>query len=272
MKKEFKIYHLLLFSIPLSISLIVVSYFLFFEMKGIFSTLVFFSVLVSILPLLVWMYVDYSRKKQIEENFSVFLRDFIEAVRGGLTVPEAIKSVSKNDYKALTPYVKKLAAQLDWGIPLDKALENFVKGTKSRLIGRIISSVIESHRFGGKLTETFEALSSAALEIERLRLERKMYLQSQMLTGYIVFFVFLGVIVGLEKFLIPSLTQTTSNLPMEPEVFVSEFKTLFRNLVYLQAVFAGLIVGKMSEGVVAAGIKHSIIMIVIGTLVLMFAG
>ncbi|MCD6371480.1 MAG: type II secretion system F family protein [Candidatus Aenigmarchaeota archaeon] len=268
---KFKIYHLSIITLPISLVLIFFSFTFFSEIPELLSTIIFVAVSIVILPIVIWKYSEYLKKKQIEENFPAFLRDFVESVRGGLTVPEALKSVSKNDYKALSPYVKKLSSQLEWGIPLDKALMNFVKSTKSKIIGRVISSVIETHRFGGKLAETFEALSEAALEIERLRLERKMYLQSQMITGYIIFFVFLGVIIGLEKFLVPSLTETTTtNLPVSKEVFVTEFKTLFRNLVYIQAFFAGLIVGKMSEGAMAAGIKHSLIMIAISFIVFLF--
>ena len=176
-----------------------------------------------------------------------------------------IKSISDNDYGHLSPYVKKLDAQLDWGVPFDKAFLKFSKSTKSKLIGRIASTIIESHRFGGNLTDIFDAISSVSVEIERLREERKLYIHSQLITGYIIFFVFLVVIIGLQKFLVPTLTEVSvGEIVTSPKEIESEYNTIFRNLIIMQGLFAGLVIGKMSEGTFIAGFKHSVVLSVIG--------
>ncbi len=244
--------------------------FLFKNIPKLFSTLVFLAIFVSVLPPSLILYADYKRKKEIEEMFPVFLRDLVEAVRGGLTIPQAFRSVCRNDYKALNPYVRKVASQLDWGIPLEKALLNMVRDTKSSLIARTVTSIIETHRFGGRLAETIESLSKAALEIERLRIERKVLLQSQTMTGYVIFFVFIGVIVGLEKFLLPGLTQ--QQMFGAQRISPAEYKNMFRDLIFLQSFFAGLMVGKMAEGSILAGLKHSLIMMLIGGLAYFLIG
>ena len=227
-------------------------------------------------PIIIVLYLRYERRKQLEEYFPVFLRDFVESVRGGMTIPQAFKTISNNDYKALSHYIKKVAAQLDWGIPVSTVLFRFSKETKSKLIARIISSVIESHRFGGNLVDTFEALSKTAVEVDRLRAERMLYLQSQMMTGYIIFFVFLGVMLGLQQFLVPSLAEVsplgTLSGGVTQEGLAGEYKTVFRNLIVIQGLFAGLTVGKMAEGSMVAGVKHSIFMVFIGSLIFSIFG
>jgi len=185
-----------------------------------------------------------------------------------MTLPQAVKSVSKNDYGHLSPYIKKLDAQLDWGIPFDNALLKFSKITGSKLIGRVTSTIIESHRFGGNLTDIFESISSTSIEIERLREERKLYINSQLITGYVIFFVFLLVIIGLQRFLVPSLTDVTvGELTATPEEIQVQYSEIFRNLVILQGLFAGLVIGKMSEGAIVGGIKHSLFLVIIGTII-----
>jgi flagellar protein FlaJ len=95
-----------------------------------------------------------------------------------------------------------------------------------------------------------------------------------MMTGYIVFFVFLAVIVGLQKFLVPSLSQVSSESiglsgmggSVNPNI-ASEYSTIFRNLILIQGGFAGLAVGKMAEGSEVSGLKHSMFMMFIGFLV-----
>lgn len=263
-------------NVAVAIMLAFVSLTFFPNDNGTITAINTLGVTIVILPFALTRYMAYSRKMQTEENFPLFLRDFVEAVRGGLTVPAAFSLISKNDYGALSKYVRKMAAQLEWGIPVDKVLISFAKATKSPLIGRVVSSVVESHRFGGRLTDTFEALSKTAVEVDRLKSERKLYLQSQMMTGYIIFFVFLGVIVSLETFLIPSISQGSpiglqqSSIP--PEQIAAGFKDIFRNLVLIQGLFAGLSVGKMAEGAIIAGLKHSMIMMLVGGAVFFVVG
>ena len=263
-------------NVSIAVMLVIVALLFFPEDNTILTSVFVFAAALATLPFTISKYMEYSRKKEVEEKFPIFLRDFVEAVRGGLTVPASFQLISKNDYGALSPYVRKISAQLEWGIPVEKVLLSFSKSTKSALIGRVISSVIESHKYGGKLTETFEALSHTAVEVDRLRAERKLFLQSQMMTGYIIFFVFLGVIISLEAFLVPSITGNVpvgiSGVATNPEEIAQGFKDIFRNLILIQGLFAGLSVGKMAEGALVAGLKHSMIMMTVGGVVFFLFG
>jgi len=255
----------------LALFIFLINFFYLQKITTLYSTINIVCLIMFAFPIVLVKYVEYSRQKELEDMFPVFLHDFTESVRGGMMITDALKLVSRNNYKSLTPYVKKMAAQLDWGIPLEVVLLKFAQSTKSKSIARIVSSVIETHRFGGKLTDTLDAIGNIAVQIDRLREERTAYLQSQIVTGYVVFFVFLGVIIGLERFLIPTLLHSQSLKSLSgTEVSLAtaeEFKSIFRNLILIQGFFAGLTVGKMAEGVVVAGLKHSILMMLIGGII-----
>lgn len=274
MKFDKKNLILILPSSILSVILFIFSYTYLQELPILFSSIVIVAILIVIVPLAFLYYNTYRKRREMEDVFPIFLRDFVESIRGGMTVPQAFRSVSLNEYKALTPYVKKMNAQLDWGIPIDKVLLKFAAQTKSKLITRIVSSVIESHRFGGNLADTFEALTNTSVEVDKLRAERRLYLHSQMLTGYIIFFVFLAVLIGLDKFLVPSIANVgPSGLAgiggpaLPPTELSTAFKEIFRNLILIQGLFAGLTVGKMAEGSVLAGLKHSFFMMFAGIVI-----
>jgi len=276
MKIENKYLILVILNVFVVIGIVVMNFLFLKEMPNVFSAVNILAGVMFVLPVILWQYLKYRKTKVIEEIFPAFLRDFIESMRGGLTIEQSMKSLKKNDYKELNPYVRRMAAQLDWGIPVETVLSKFAQSTKSKLIGRIVSSVVESHRFGGNLTDTFEALNNASVEVERLKAERSMYLYSQVMTGYIIFFVFLGVIIALGRFLIPSLTNISiagvTTAGPEQQDLGAGYKSLFMNLVVIQGLFAGLSVGKMSEGALIGGIKHSLIMVIVGVVVYMFAG
>jgi flagellar protein FlaJ len=274
---------LMTLNIMLVFSIIGVNFLVFLDAPSIFSSINLIALFIFIFPIVMIKYGEYRKRKEMEELFPVFLRDFVQAIRGGMTVPHALKSVSRNDYKALTPYVKKMAVQLDWGVPVERVLVLFSNKTKSKIISRIISSVHESHRFGGRLPDTLEALSNTAVEVDRLRQERQLYLNSQMITGYIIFFVFLAVIIALETFLVPTFSEYsasslisgvgggTTATAAASAATADEYKMIFRNLILIQGFFAGLAVGKMSEGAVVAGMKHSMFMMFVGSLVFAIA-
>ncbi|MCX6820857.1 MAG: type II secretion system F family protein [Candidatus Aenigmarchaeota archaeon] len=266
-------------------SILTINFLMLSDVPELFSTINIIAVVIFALPIVLLRYTEYNEVKEIEEMFPVFLRDFVETIRGGMTLPAAIKAVAKNDYKALNSYVKRMAAQLDWGIAVERVMISFGKRSKSKLIMRIISSVVESQRFGGNISDTFEALSNTAVQIDRLRQERSLSMNSQMITGYVVFFVFLGVMLGLQNFLVPSLGNINSagvagslgsltgsaSGPQSLDI-AGEYKVIFRNLIIIQGLFAGLSVGKMAEGEILGGVKHSALMMLVGFVVFAVAG
>jgi pilus assembly protein TadC len=252
--------------------IILIDYLFLRDIPDIFSSIIIIAIIILIAPIALIKYYEVSRIKTLEDQFPQFMLDVVESMRSGMTLPQAVESVSSNDYGGLSPNVKRLNAQLNWGIPFDDAIMKFSRKTKSKLIGRVTSTIIESHRFGGNLTDIFENVSSTAIEIERLREERKMYIGSQLMTGYIVYFVFLIVLIGLQKFLIPSLSEASAEGVVGSQIEMSaEYNAIFRNLIILQGLFAGFVIGKMAEGAVASGIKHSLFLIIAGILIYTFS-
>jgi len=268
---------LLIVTSVLSLTIMAVGFFIFRGISALFPSIILISLILMALPIIIVRYTHYRKIRDIEDKFPVFLLDFVESVRAGMTLPQALKNVSKNDYGELSKHVKKMAAQIEWGIPFEKVLLNFSKNSGSKLIGRMISTIIESHKFGGNLTDIFEGISETSVEIERLREERRIYLQSQMTTGYVIFFVFLVVLIGLQRFLLPGLTEMVKTGEISViggesmENIAEEYRNVFRNLIIMEGLFAGLVIGKMSEGTVVAGIKHSLLLMVIGIIVFTLA-
>jgi flagellar protein FlaJ len=83
---------------------------------------------------------------------------------------------------------------------------------------------------------------------------------------YITFFVFLFTIVMLFKSFFVSVGQLpTLGTPfVEPE----GIRRIFFDMTMIQAFFGGLVAGKMGEGTIIAGLKHSLILMLCGYLAL----
>ena len=100
-----------------------------------------------------WMdfFKEQNRQKEIELKFLEFIRNLVGTVKSGIPIPRAVSQVANKDYGALTPYLKKLAAQVDWGITIDEAFLTFSDDTANPVIKRAVSIMIEAEKSGGDI-------------------------------------------------------------------------------------------------------------------------
>ena len=236
------------------------------------------------------MWMDYfsalRRERELEAKFPEFVRNLVEAIKSGLTVSAAVQHVSQINYGTLTPHVRKMANQITWSVPLHKALAHFANSTGNRIIKRAIATVIEAKESGGSLEEVLETITTSVVEIKKIKDKRRANIFSQIMQNYFIFFVFIGVMVVIQNVLMPFITGLGTT-PTELQQTVIErtiivdmssvqgfvitfgqwFLTLngiFIMIAMIQGLFAGIVIGKLSEGNIKYGFKHSFILIVIG--------
>lgn len=245
----------------------------------IFTLVNILAASVFVVPIGLTQYEKYKKVQDIEQKFPDFLRNVVEGLRGGMTLPLSITYASRNYYGALDPYVRQLAAQISWGVPFDIVLENFSGQFKSKIISRSISTINEAHRSGGNIVDVLEAVTKSTVEIDKIRRERESRISGQMMTGYIIFFVFIGVMIGMREFLLPALSwgmvaqgEDEWMAASNPGMVDSEaYGTMFTHLAVIQGVFSGLAMGKLAYGSIGAGARHSMIMSLLGYLGLVIA-
>jgi len=210
-------------------------------------------------------YKKYKENKEIEERFPDFLRDVTENIKTGMTLTQAIIATKSTYYGALTPHIKKIVTKIDWSIPFDEVLKEF-SSQSTPLIKKTVSTIVETYSGGGDITQILDATGKTIKEINKIRKERFSAIYNQMLTGYIIFFIFIGVLIVLQKYLVPSLFAFTS-----PEIGMSNlentakaYSDIFQWLILIEGFFSGLVIGKMAEGSILSGLKHSLLLIVVG--------
>ncbi len=223
------------------------------------STSLIFSLILGVSVPSFSLYMKRLKTKGVEARLPDFLLDTASSINSGMSLPIAIKSVSTHDYGPLSPFVKRMAMQIDWGVPFQKMLSAFSSEVGSRTVNIAMNTIIEANKSGGNIAEVLKATASGVSEIERLKKERSSRIYSQLVNGYIIFFVFLGVMIMLQGNIFPSISANSTRNPFF-------FYDTFRNLIMIQGFFSGIAIGKMSEGTVTAGFKHSAILVAVGFL------
>jgi flagellar protein FlaJ len=226
--------------------------------------------LLIVLPPVMSIYTRYSTKKEIEDQFISFIMDLNDSIDSGMTLPMALENCSKRDYLALSRHINVLVAQVNWGVPFRKALETFANGTRSKPIKRATSTIIETYRVGGKISDTLNSVSKSMITINKLDAERKSSVYSQVVTSYMIFFIFIFIMVVIQMFILPSLSsENISGVALSDATPLSadDYAQIFTAFIIIQGFFAGLVTGKMSEGSMQAGLKHSLILVFIGYMI-----
>ncbi|MFH1445195.1 MAG: type II secretion system F family protein [Nanoarchaeota archaeon] len=253
--------------ITIGAAILVFNFLFLFESAISFPIINVLGGAIAVVPSTLLLLNSRRKTKQIESQFINFIRDLTESISTGMTLPMALQHSSKKDYLALSPYINDMAAQVDWGIPFSKTLQTFAKKTKSAPIRRAISTIIETYKMGGKIADTLNSVSRSLITIERIKQERGASVHAQIITSYMIFFIFIFILVILQAFLVPALTpeqpigaSAIADTGVDSEVYSESFV----NFIVIQGLFAGLATGKMAEGSIIAGFKHSILLVVVG--------
>lgn len=249
-------------------AVIIVTAYLTFLGNPLFDEYLVLAVMVAVFPPAVLGYVDYRWKKDIDEHLPDLFRTIVQAQQTGMTLPRALENASKRDYGPLTRELKKMVVQMSWGMPFDEALRAFGRRVNTPLVQRVLPLIIEADRSGGRIEKVFAPTGEFIQTILTLEKERRTEIRPYIAIIYVAFFVFLFTITVLFKTFFVQVEEAPilgTNL-LTPE----EIKRIFFQVSAIQAFFGGLVAGKIGEGTISAGLKHTVILMACGYLALKF--
>jgi flagellar protein FlaJ len=268
------------YTIGIVIGLILIVFDVIYFLKSRwFLTFLIIAINVGWIQFWIDFFKENKRQKEIESRFLQFVRSLVGTVKSGISIPNSIIQIANEDYGPLTPYVKKLRNQIEWGIPIQEALINFGKDTNNPIINRAVSIVLEAERSGGEIGDVLDSVTSSVVNIKKMKEERKASVFSQIVQGYIVFFVFIVIMLVMQLCLFPQIQEVGSlggltGLDFAEGVVGSgeaenvNLDSTFFSLILIQGFFAGIMIGKFSEGTIKQGVMHSLILMTSAALII----
>ncbi len=271
------------FGIVFGVIILIINFIFFLSREdlNLFFFLLGISVVVFVLPFVAGIVIEGKREQQVSQMFLEFSRNLAESVATGTPISKSIINMRNRNYGSLSPHVKKLANQIELGIPVNNAMENFAFDVDSNVIKRAIALISEAERAGGEIDYILESVAKSIAEVEELKKERKAAISNLVVQGYIIFFIFIGIMLVMEFKIIP-LTAGIGSLGIlgggdisnidqasldDSDYDPSAFARPFLYLLLAQGFFAGLTIGKLTEGTIRGGIKHSFILTITAFLV-----
>lgn len=285
--------------------LILIGIIVFWGDVGIMGNFILLGVVIGVIPFLLISYFEFQKIKSMEDQLPAFLLDLAETQKTGMTLPEALKTVRKTDYGKLSSEIKKMNDQLSWGVPLQRVMDLFAKRMRgSDTIRRVIRIINDAYSSGGDIARTMEATATDMLAVKEAEKERKAMMWQHVIVMYAIYYIFIGIIVGLSKTLVPMLELNVETAALggiltfeDPcavcagtvHMFCAScsvfsvmcqmfalgvgakcyYNALFLLMAIVQGIFSGLVAGQIGENSVIAGLKHSLIMTASGFAILL---
>ncbi len=253
--------------IVIIISLLFMGSSLFFFLAGI-------GVIIGVSPFIFGIMRESKVETEKEEMFLEFARSLVESVKTGTPIGKSITNAKNKPYGVLSPHIKKLANQINMGIPLNAAMQIFSRDVNNKTISRALTLIGQAEKAGGDIGRILEDVAGAVSMSDKIKKERKAAISTLVVQGYIIFFVFLVIVLVMQFRILPIIEGITSiggglggigginagggGAGLDQK----ELATSFLYLLLIQGFFSGLTIGKLSEGNIKAGVKHSFAMMI----------
>ncbi len=220
------------------------------------------------------------RIDRIEERLPDFLRDVAEAGRFGMTLPDAIIVASRGRYGLMTSEIKKMASQLEWGVPVATALRLFEERVPTPLTQRVVSIITRANEAGGNVADVLTMVAHDTREVQLSHQARQISMLTYVTVIYIAFFVFLVTVYIMAAVFLPQMItagqQVSSSSTLGAGVVALQFTLVpvlflaFLVAVIVHAVGDGVMAGVLFNGRISEGFQHATIMLAIGWAIMRF--
>ena len=219
------------------------------------------TLLISVVPPAIVHQKIAGKKSSMERGVSNFLRDLTETRKTGLSPEACITNLSDRDYGAFSKELKKMSSDIGWGIPMRNVIMSFVKKTKSWMSQIVMFLLLEAVDVGGGTISMIESLARFNNMTQQVEKEKKMSVRPYMFMPY-----FGGILLVATTLM--TLLFTTNTVAMGGEAAASSADTGFLTLIFTVSVIThcyliGLVCGKIREESLAAGFKHSALLVLI---------
>jgi flagellar protein FlaJ len=237
-----------------------------------FNEILLISVLIVLVPSAVLEYVNQKWMNGIEDQMPVLVRGISESQETGLTFIKAFEKVVEDKMirPPLSDEVKKLTVHMSWGLSFEDALKAFRNRINSSVVNRFCTLVLEASLSGGEIRKVFTATSGYMEDMRQIEKETNSKMKPYIFVVYAAFFVFAFTSIVLVRSFFAPLQGTPEILSPLSVGGISDLKDFFYRTMLVSALVGGLMAGKIGERRVAGGLKHSIVMMVVGYIIFYF--
>ncbi|MDX2140126.1 MAG: type II secretion system F family protein [Chloroflexota bacterium] len=169
------------------IGLFIVGYFVLFGQQlvmGIISAFVGFFV-----PRIYLSFTVGKRLKQFESQLPDTISLWVNALRSGYSVPQAMEAIGRDAPEPTATEFKRVVQEMQIGIPMYQALDHMLERVESDDLDLIVTAVNIQREVGGNLAEILDVIGHTVRERIKLKGEIGVLTAQGRITGYLISFL-----------------------------------------------------------------------------------
>lgn len=232
------------------------------------NTLVLSLTLLLVFPGIVEYYNNQWRSA-VNKNVPILLRDLSESVRSGLSLIRALEDASTRDYGPISKPLE--AAMVRFNLTSD--IEGSLRWLGEELIQpaarRMSIILIEAYSTGGRVIEVLHISANLFTSLAEYQNERDAEMRPYTFVVYLGSLVFMAIsFIIIAQFLVPLTASSADPLVAQSGLLnnilsINYYKAILFWAAVIEALFSGLIAGKIRTGRVSAGLIHSVILLLL---------
>jgi flagellar protein FlaJ len=234
------------------------------------ALLVVLPLFVALGPLAVFQRLHQRRLDTVKRRFPNVLASWASANSMGLRPSEALRIASERADTAFSAEMRKVNNETAWFDDLQRALLRFARRSRTRVVTRTLRLIVEADEASGNLGETLSVAAEDARMQRELERARARELSSYVVAALLSFLVYLAILLLINEFYFEQAVAVGQQAVTETALPVSlqsldaaGFKLAFIHSSLVQALFIGLVAGKMSRGSLLAGLKYSLVLMAV---------
>ena len=220
------------------------------------------------------------RTRAYERAFAQFLFEMADAMRGGIDPAKAIIELSKTHTNILARHLRVAADGIRLGRPFESVLREMAKPMNSPLINRYSTLIADATGVGGELATVIYRAAKDMDDFVKIEEEREKQLLLPVAVIYIAFAVLMAVLFAL-IYIAPELGTLNISFvgtnPLAgasagaatsvPRLDIGTLKERFFELMLINGLGVGAIIGAFTEGRARYGILHSLALMAVTAII-----
>jgi flagellar protein FlaJ len=238
---------------------------IFYLTSSVLDYMIVIALTIAVAPASVLGILHTQWQQKIEKATPEFLRDLATASKTGIPLQVALEHAAKRMYGPLTAELKLLVAHMSWGMNFNEAMIEFSNRVDIPLIKKATVLITEAGKHGGDLSNIFESTANYVENVNNWSARRKMQTFPYVAIFYfsVVIFLFIIIIISTMMFAPMSQMSASGSSIIKPILTTEESRRVFMHTALFEAMFGGLIAGKINEDSFIAGLKHVMVLSII---------
>jgi flagellar protein FlaJ len=245
------------------------------------DTIIGLGFVIALIPVAYISYNNYRYVKSVEKNIPPFLRDILESTDSGIILPTALIRASTSDYGPISGEIGIAMTKFSMGYDFKESVMETCAKLKHPYMTQVGLVIVEAYSSGGRMHDVLNSSVVLFNGLEQYTEEKQSELRPYTELVYISVVIFLVIaLIITAQFIgplnkLPLATQGQNsfggggghfsiNLSKISPVY---FESIFFLAGIFESFFGGIVAGKIVDGSSSAGLRHSLILLIITILV-----